>query len=40
MTKTTQTYWNPLRPENKGQWQPIEGMEGIAEELTLRGADF
>jgi len=35
MTKTTQTYWNPLRSENKGQWQPIEGMEGFAEELTL-----
>ncbi len=35
MTKTTQTYWNPLKPENKHQWQAIEGLEGFAEELTL-----
>ncbi|MEE9413532.1 MAG: cupin domain-containing protein [Methylococcales bacterium] len=35
MTKTTQTYWNPLKPKNKDQWQPIEGMEGLAEVLTL-----
>ena len=35
MTKTTQTYWNPLKREYKDQWQPIEGMEGLAEELTL-----
>ena len=30
MTKTTQTYWNPLKPENKHQWQAIEGLEGFA----------
>jgi hypothetical protein len=35
MTKTTVTYWNPLSPENNHQWQPISGLEGIAEELTL-----
>lgn len=35
MTKTIQTYWNPLKPEHKDQWQPIEDMEGLAEELTL-----
>lgn len=32
MPKTTITYWNPL---NQGKWQPIDGLEGIAEELTL-----
>ncbi len=35
MPKTTQTYWNPLLPENSHRWKPIEGMEDIAEELTL-----
>lgn len=35
MTKTTVTYWNPLSPEHRGQWQPIAGLEDVAEELTL-----
>lgn len=35
MAKTTITYWNPLKPENKSEWTSIEGMEGFAEELTL-----
>ncbi|HOP08580.1 MAG TPA: cupin domain-containing protein [candidate division Zixibacteria bacterium] len=35
MAKTTITYWNPLSSENKGKWEPIKGLEGIAEELTL-----
>jgi len=35
MTKTTETYWNPLKPKNKDQWQTIDGMESLAEELTL-----
>lgn len=35
MPKSTVTYWNPLSLENRGQWQPIAGLEGIAEELTL-----
>lgn len=35
MPKSTITYWNALHPENRGQWQPIQGMEGMAEELTL-----
>ena len=35
MTKSTITYWNPLNAENQGKWQPIDGLEGIAEELTL-----
>jgi ChrR-like protein with cupin domain len=35
MPKTTITYWNPLSSENQEKWRPIEGLEGIAEELTL-----
>ncbi len=35
MAKSTIPYWNPLSPEQRGRWQPIEGLEGMAEELTL-----
>ena len=35
MPKTTRTYWNPLADEHRDDWQPIEGLEGMAEELTL-----
>ena len=35
MPKTTETYWNPLHPQNNHRWKPIEGMEALAEELTL-----
>ena len=35
MSKTTRTYWNPLSDEHRDRWQPIEGLEGMAEELTL-----
>ncbi len=35
MAKTTISYWNPLRPENTGKWQPVDGLEGMAEQLTL-----
>lgn len=35
MPKSTSTYWNPLSAEHLGEWQAVEGMEGIAEELTL-----
>lgn len=35
MAKTTITYWNPLSSKNKGKWEPIKGLEDIAEELTL-----
>lgn len=35
MSKSTVTYWNPLQSENKGKWQAVKGLEGIAEELTL-----
>ena len=35
MAKTTKAYWNPLQTENKSLWSPIEGLEEVAEELTL-----
>jgi quercetin dioxygenase-like cupin family protein len=35
MSKTTETYWNPLLLANSHRWKPIAGMEGIAEEVTL-----
>jgi len=35
MTKTTHAYWNPLDPVHAAQWQPIPGLEGMAESLTL-----
>jgi hypothetical protein len=35
MSKTTATYWNPLVDESNSGWQPVPGLEGIAEELTV-----
>ena len=35
MAKTTTTYWNPLTAENDRRWMPVNGLEGMAEELTL-----
>ena len=35
MSKSTVTYWNPLFEESAAAWQSIEGLDGIAEELTL-----
>ncbi len=35
MAKTTTAYWNTLAPENRDRWTPIQGLEGMAEELTL-----
>ena len=35
MSKNTTTYWNVLSPENAGEWEPIEGSEGMLEQLTL-----
>ncbi|MGG6295111.1 cupin domain-containing protein [Leptolyngbya sp. AN02str] len=35
MAKSTITYWNPLVLQNQGKWQPIPGLESIAEQLTL-----
>lgn len=33
--KSTTTYWNPLEAANAGLWEPVPGLEGIAEQLTL-----
>ncbi len=35
MSKSTQFYWNPLHTKNSHAWRPVEGLEGIAEEVTL-----
>ncbi len=35
MTKTTETYCNVLHDDNRGRWQSINDMDGMAEELTL-----
>jgi len=35
MPKSNATYWNPLDPLNRGCWQPVKGLEGMAEEITL-----
>ena len=35
MAKSTITYWNPLIPEHDNRWNCIEGLEGMAEEITL-----
>lgn len=35
MSKSTITYWNPLNSDMDVEWNPIEGMEAYAEELTL-----
>lgn len=33
--KSQSTYWNVLDDENSGNWSPIEGTDGMLEELTL-----
>jgi quercetin dioxygenase-like cupin family protein len=35
MPKTTAKYWNPLGLANSHRWKPVEGLEGVAEEVTL-----
>ena len=35
MPKTTETYWNPLHESSAHRWEAIEGMEGVAEQVTL-----
>ncbi len=35
MAKSTETYWNPLDPASSNRWQPVEGLEGIAEFVDL-----
>ncbi len=35
MPKSTAAYWNPLYQVNRNRWQPVKGLEGLAQELTL-----
>lgn len=35
MSKSTCTYWNPLGAAHGRKWTSVEGLEGIAEEITL-----
>lgn len=35
MAKSTAQYWNPLAPGSRARWTPVEGLEGMAEEITL-----
>ena len=35
VSKTTATYWNTLSAENAHQWEPIEGSDGMLEQLTV-----
>jgi quercetin dioxygenase-like cupin family protein len=35
MSKTTETYWNPLLSANSYRWKPVDGLETVAEEVTL-----
>ena len=35
MPKSTITYWNPLEATNAGLWEPVPGLEGAVEQLTL-----
>ncbi|WP_411875935.1 cupin domain-containing protein [Vulcanococcus limneticus] len=35
MAKTTATYWNVFSPQAQEQWAPVQGLETMAEELTL-----
>ena len=35
MPKSTETYWNPLHSGSRSRWEPIPGLEGLAEQVTL-----
>jgi hypothetical protein len=35
MSKTTTSYWNPLAPDQQNRWTPVNGLDGMAEEITL-----
>jgi len=39
MTKSTRNYWNAFLPQNNDAWQPIEGLEGLVDEITLSICD-
>jgi hypothetical protein len=35
MAKSTSTYWNTLASDARAKWTPVNGLEGMADELTL-----
>ena len=35
MSKNSTTYWNVLHAGNAGKWEPIEGTDGMLQQLTL-----
>lgn len=35
MSKSTEPYWNPLNPGSRARWDPVPGLEGLAEQVTL-----
>lgn len=35
MSKSAITYWNPLSSDKHDKWTSVNGLDGIAEELTL-----
>lgn len=35
MAKSTSTYWNTLASDAQVKWMPVNGLEGMADELTL-----
>ncbi len=35
MSKTTATYWNVFESNAKEKWEPIEGSNGMLDQLTL-----
>jgi len=35
MSKNTTIYWNVLEAGNARKWEPIEGTDGMLQQLTL-----
>ena len=35
MPKSTSTYWNALLPSEDSKWDPIDGSDGLIEQITL-----
>jgi hypothetical protein len=35
MAKSTSTYWNTLASDARAKWTPVNGLGGMADELTL-----
>ncbi len=35
MAKSTTTYFNPLKSDNRGDWEDVDGSHGAVQQLTL-----